>query len=139
VTVLVARDRGGSAAGVCFYLVDTWCLGLKDAAGPRPVDRRRLGGFIQQIFSAWGRAADRPRRDRVRARAGTRAAPGLRADRRVSGGMGRRVRATWSQADRRGQGGAAVRTGSRPWPAAARSWTFRVPLTGPGEYQSSGS
>jgi hypothetical protein len=27
--------------------VDTWCLGVKDAAGPRPVDRRRLGGFIQ--------------------------------------------------------------------------------------------
>ena len=23
-TVLVARDRGGSTAGVCFYLVDTW-------------------------------------------------------------------------------------------------------------------
>jgi hypothetical protein len=38
---------------VCFYLVDTWCLGLKDATGPRSVDRRRLGGFIQQIFSAW--------------------------------------------------------------------------------------
>ena len=29
--MLVARDRGGSAAGVCFYLVDTWCLGLKAA------------------------------------------------------------------------------------------------------------
>jgi hypothetical protein len=57
VTVLVARDRGGSAAGVCFYLVDTWCLGLKDAAGPRPVDRRRLGGFIQQIFGAWDEPA----------------------------------------------------------------------------------
>ena len=67
VTVLVARDRGGSTAGVCFYLVDTWCLGVKDAAGPRPVDRRRLGGFIQQIFSAWGRAADHPQ-----ARSGTR-------------------------------------------------------------------
>ena len=57
VTVLVARDRGGSTAGVCFYLMDTWCLGLKDAAGPRPVDRRRLGGFIQQIFSAWDEPA----------------------------------------------------------------------------------
>ena len=53
VTVLAARDRGGSTAGVCFYLVDTWCLGLKDAAGPRSMDRRQLGGFIQQIFSAW--------------------------------------------------------------------------------------
>ena len=52
-TVLVARDRGGSTAGVCVYLADTWCLGLEDAAGPRSMDRRRLGGFIQQIFSAW--------------------------------------------------------------------------------------
>jgi hypothetical protein len=57
VTVLVARDRGGSTAGVCFYLVDTWCLGLKNAAGPRSMDRRRLGGFIQQIFSAWDESA----------------------------------------------------------------------------------
>ena len=57
VTVLVARDRGGSTAGVCFYLVDTWCLGVKNAAGPRPVDRRRLGGFIQQIFSSWDEPA----------------------------------------------------------------------------------
>ena len=55
--MLVARDRGGSTAGVCFTLVDTWCLGVKDAAGPRPVDRRRLGGFIQQIFSAWDEPA----------------------------------------------------------------------------------
>ncbi len=57
VTVLVARDRGGSMAGVCFYLVDTWCLGLKDAAGPRSMDRRRLGGFIRQIFGAWDEPA----------------------------------------------------------------------------------
>jgi len=57
VTVLVARDRGGPKAGVCFYLVDTWCLGLKDTAGPRSMDRRRLGGFIQQIFSAWDEPA----------------------------------------------------------------------------------
>ena len=56
-TVLVARDRGGSTAGVCFYLVDTWCLGLKNAAAPRAMDRRRLGGFIRQIFSAWDEPA----------------------------------------------------------------------------------
>jgi len=55
--VLVARDRGGPVAGVCFYLVDTWCLGLKNAAGPQSMDRRRLGGFIQQIFSAWDEPA----------------------------------------------------------------------------------
>jgi hypothetical protein len=57
VTVLVTRDRGGSSAGVCFYLVDPWCLALKDAAGPRSMDRRRLGGFIQQIFSTWDELA----------------------------------------------------------------------------------
>ena len=55
--MLVARDRDGSTAGVCFYLVDTWCLGMKDAAGPRSMDRRRLGGFIQQIFSSWDEPA----------------------------------------------------------------------------------
>ena len=48
---------GGPTAGVCFYLVDTWCLGVKNAAGPRQVDRRRLGGFIQQIFSSWDEPA----------------------------------------------------------------------------------
>jgi len=57
VTVLVARDRGGSRAGVCFYLIDTWCLGVKNAAGPQSMDRRRLSGFIQQIFSAWDEPA----------------------------------------------------------------------------------
>ena len=102
VTVLAARDRGGSTAGVCFYLVDTWCLGLKDAAGPRPVDRRRLGGFIQQIFSAWDEPAvqvplelgrQSSTAQWVRAGAGVRAARGLRPGRRVSGGMGRAVRA----------------------------------------------
>jgi hypothetical protein len=41
---------------VCVCLVDTWCLGLKDAAGPRSMDRR-LGGFIQQIFGAWDEPA----------------------------------------------------------------------------------
>lgn len=57
VTVLVARDRGGSRAGVCSYLVDTWCLGVKDAAGPRSMDRRLLSGHIQQVFSAWNEPA----------------------------------------------------------------------------------
>ena len=53
VTVLVARDRSGSKAGVCFYLVDTWCLGVKNAAGPELMDRRRLSGFIEQLFGAF--------------------------------------------------------------------------------------
>lgn len=59
VTVLVARDRGGSRAGVCSYLVDTWCLGVKNAAGPQSMDRRRLSGFVQQVFSTWDEPAER--------------------------------------------------------------------------------
>ena len=55
--MLVARDRGGFRAGACFYLVDTWCLGLKNAAGPQSTDRRRLDRFIQQVFSAWDEPA----------------------------------------------------------------------------------
>jgi len=53
VSVLVARERGGPKTGVCLYLVDTWCLGLKNAAGPQSVDRRRLTGCIEQIFGNW--------------------------------------------------------------------------------------
>jgi hypothetical protein len=36
---------------VCFYLVDTWCLGVKNAAGPQSMDSQRVGGFIEQIFN----------------------------------------------------------------------------------------
>lgn len=57
VSVAVARDRGGSKAGVCFYLVDTWCLGVKNAAGPHVVPWRRLGGFVEQIFGRWHQPA----------------------------------------------------------------------------------
>jgi hypothetical protein len=53
VQVLVARERGGSTAGVCFYLVDTWCLGVKDAAGPRTKERQRLGEFTAGLFSKY--------------------------------------------------------------------------------------
>jgi hypothetical protein len=107
VTVLVARDRGGSTAGVCFYLVDTWCLGLKDAAGPRSMDRRRLGGFIQQIFSAWDEPAVQVPLELGRQivygaigyarKLGLRAARRLRAGRWVSRGMGRECELTFGR------------------------------------------
>lgn len=36
VIVVVARERGSSVR-VCEFLVDTWCLGVKNALGPKPV------------------------------------------------------------------------------------------------------
>lgn len=54
VTVVAAREqRGGSKVSVCVYLVDVYCLGVKDASGPRSVDRRKLPAFIGQFFSAY--------------------------------------------------------------------------------------
>jgi hypothetical protein len=50
VTVLVATERGGSKVSACGYLVDVYCLGVKDALGPRSLDRRKLPEFVHQYF-----------------------------------------------------------------------------------------
>lgn len=44
VIVVVARERGSSVR-VCEFLVDTWCLGVKNALGPKPVERGKLPSF----------------------------------------------------------------------------------------------
>jgi hypothetical protein len=56
VTVLVAAERGGSKVSVCGYLVDAYCLGVKDALGPQGLDRRKLPEFVQRYF----RTSDEP-------------------------------------------------------------------------------
>ncbi len=35
----------------CTYLVDYWCLGVKDAIGPRKLDRAKYEAFIQKSYS----------------------------------------------------------------------------------------
>jgi hypothetical protein len=50
--VVVARERGSSVR-VCEFLVDTWCLGVKNALGPKPVERRRLPSFRADAFSTY--------------------------------------------------------------------------------------
>jgi hypothetical protein len=50
--VLVARDAG-STATVCGYLVDAWCLGVKDTLGPKSVERRKLPELVSRFFSPW--------------------------------------------------------------------------------------
>jgi hypothetical protein len=52
VNILVARDAG-SRVSVCGYLVDAWCLGVKNALGPRSVDRRKLPGFRDWFFRSY--------------------------------------------------------------------------------------
>lgn len=50
--VLVARDTG-STVTVCGFLVDVYCLGVKNTHGPKTMDRRKLPAFRQKFFSAW--------------------------------------------------------------------------------------
>jgi hypothetical protein len=52
VNILVARDKGSSVS-VCGYLVDVWCLGVKNALGPKSVDRRKLPGFTDWYFRSY--------------------------------------------------------------------------------------
>lgn len=57
VGVLVARShpRVGGDATVCGYLVDTYCLGVKDALGPRAMSRSGLRRFVDRFFDGFGR------------------------------------------------------------------------------------
>jgi hypothetical protein len=52
VTVVVARERGSSVR-VCEFLVDTWCLGVKNALGPKPVERSKLPSFNADAFRSY--------------------------------------------------------------------------------------
>jgi hypothetical protein len=62
VIVVVARERGSSVR-VCEFLVDTWCLGVKNALGPKPVERRRLPSFRADAFRSYpGRRRHHPGR-----------------------------------------------------------------------------
>lgn len=54
VLVLVARAHRYGKVAVCGYLVDPFCLGVKNALGPEVVDEVALPGFVQLYFSAHG-------------------------------------------------------------------------------------
>jgi hypothetical protein len=51
--VVVAREHGSSVTA-CAYLVDAWCLGVKNCIGPKSMDRRRLPDFVSRVFSVAG-------------------------------------------------------------------------------------
>ena len=53
IAVLVARKYRYGRVSVCGYLVDAYCLGVKNALGPEVMDEPGLRRFIRQYFSSY--------------------------------------------------------------------------------------
>jgi hypothetical protein len=51
-SVLVARQHRYGKVSVCGYLADLYCLGVKNALGPKVMDDVRLTGFVRDFFSS---------------------------------------------------------------------------------------
>jgi len=51
--VLVARRRRHNEIGACGYLVDTFCLGVKNTIGPQRMHPRELPAFRSVYFAAF--------------------------------------------------------------------------------------
>jgi len=51
--VLIATPERPDKLAVCGYLVDTWCLGVKNAIGPRRMGGRELEAFKREYFGPW--------------------------------------------------------------------------------------
>lgn len=51
--VLIARRDRGSRVSVCGYLVDVYCLGVKNAIGPEVMPERDLYTFRRSYFAAF--------------------------------------------------------------------------------------
>lgn len=51
VGIVVAREGAARRVVVCGYLVDTYCLGVKNVIGPRVMTRRELDRFVESFFS----------------------------------------------------------------------------------------
>jgi len=53
VSVVVAREARGGRASVCGYLVDVYCLGVKNALGPKVMDSRAVSDFLRTFYRAY--------------------------------------------------------------------------------------
>jgi hypothetical protein len=53
IAVLIARKHRYGRVSVCGYLVDAYCLGVKNALGPETMDDPGLRRFIRQYFSSY--------------------------------------------------------------------------------------
>jgi hypothetical protein len=52
-SIAVAREHGETEASVCGYLVDTFCLGVKNAIPASTVSRRELADFVDDFYRAY--------------------------------------------------------------------------------------
>jgi hypothetical protein len=48
--VVIAREARYNKITLCSYLLDVWCLGVKDAMPPRTVDRIKFKGGVETLF-----------------------------------------------------------------------------------------
>jgi hypothetical protein len=53
VSVLVTRPERNRRVRLCGWLVDVYCLGVKDVVGPRVVNERRAAEFADSFFTAY--------------------------------------------------------------------------------------
>ncbi len=51
--MLVARAERHDGVTVCGYLIDTFCLGVKNVIGPERLRRRDLSSFVRTYFMAF--------------------------------------------------------------------------------------
>jgi hypothetical protein len=51
----VGAAAQGSSVSACGYLVDVWCLGVKNCTGPKTMDRRKLPDFVSVFFRTFSR------------------------------------------------------------------------------------
>lgn len=58
-SVVVARRQRSHRVSVCGFLVDVFCLGVKNALGPEVMDEGDLRGFVHEFFTPF-REAGRP-------------------------------------------------------------------------------
>lgn len=56
--VVVARRHRPRRVSVCGYLVDVYCLGVKNALGPDMMNDRDLPGFVGRFFRAFEEAGE---------------------------------------------------------------------------------
>lgn len=53
--VLVVRDAGRHRVSVCGYLVDVYCLGVKNTIGPEMMDHHAVPGYVRAFFQVFDR------------------------------------------------------------------------------------
>jgi hypothetical protein len=54
--IIIAR-KAGSKLQVCSFLIDYWCLGVKNTLGPRKISTEQFRDFVQKTYIAFGESS----------------------------------------------------------------------------------